>query len=112
MQPAAASAGDFVDRGAWGLETLLMLACWKVLLPGHFFLVRGNHECTTCTHMYGFRGELLAKFRSNKDFKVRLSPCTPLRLSLTFAGYSRHNSCTPACFSILHALAGYFLPAF
>ena len=84
LQPTAASAGDFVDRGAWGLETLLMLACWKILLPGHFFLVRGNHECTTCTHMYGFRGELLAKFKSNKDFKVPLSSCAPLRLPLSF----------------------------
>lgn len=93
VQPASSSAGDFVDRGAWGLETLLMLACWKMLLPGHFFLVRGNHECTTCTHMYGFRGELLAKFKSNKDFKVPLSPCTPLRLPPFFGGCLPPNSC-------------------
>eukprot|EP00891_Asterochloris_glomerata_P000772 jgi/Astpho2/772/gw1.00016.111.1_t len=77
--------GDFVDRGAWGLETLLMLACWKMLLPGHFFLVRGNHECTTCTHMYGFRGELLAKFKSNKDFKAVYASCKKLFSTLPLA---------------------------
>ncbi len=112
VQPASSSAGDFVDRGAWGLETLLMLACWKMLLPGHFFLGRGNHECTTCTHMYGFRGELLAKFKSNKDFKVPLSPCTPLRLPPFFGVASLLTAVfsTMACPSVLHALAGCFLP--
>ena len=103
VQPATASAGDFVDRGAWGLETLLLLACWKILLPGQFFLVRGNHECTTCTHMYGFRGELLAKFKSNKDFKVRLSSCTPLRLPPPYVGCLPHNSCILACPSMFYA---------
>ena len=103
VQPAAASAGDFVDRGAWGLETLLMLACWKILLPGHFFLVRGNHECTTCTHMYGFRGELLAKFRSNKDFKVPLSPCAPLTLHLSFVGCLPRDSCVQYCGLSFHS---------
>jgi hypothetical protein len=25
--------GDYVDRGAWGLETLLLLLAWKVNFP-------------------------------------------------------------------------------
>lgn len=51
-----------MDRGAWGLETLLLLACWKLALPGYVTLLRGNHETTTCTYMYGFRGEIFGKF--------------------------------------------------
>ncbi|KAK9839890.1 hypothetical protein WJX84_007689 [Apatococcus fuscideae] len=54
--------GDFVDRGAWGLETLMLLACWKLTSPGHVTLLRGNHETTTCTYMYGFRGEIFGKY--------------------------------------------------
>ncbi|PSC75899.1 Serine threonine-phosphatase 7 [Micractinium conductrix] len=54
--------GDFVDRGAWGLETLVLYAAWKLALPGSVFLLRGNHESATCTLMYGFKGELVAKY--------------------------------------------------
>lgn len=61
--------GDFVDRGAWGLEVLMVLACWKLVYPEQVVILRGNHECTTCTHMYGFRGEVLAKY-GPKHFKV------------------------------------------
>lgn len=54
--------GDFVDRGAWGLETLVLLACLKLALPQQVFLLRGNHETATCTLMYGFKQELVAKY--------------------------------------------------
>ena len=55
-------AGDFVDRGAWGLETLAVLAVWKLAAPHALTLLRGNHESATCTAMYGFRAELAAKY--------------------------------------------------
>ena len=59
--------GDFVDRGAWGLETLLLLAAWRLAAastpthPPTVTLLRGNHESATCTAVYGFRAELIAK---------------------------------------------------
>lgn len=34
--------GDYVDRGAWGLETFLLLLAWKVkFIDGHPFYVLG-----------------------------------------------------------------------
>ena len=54
--------GDFVDRGAWGVELLAVLAAWKLALPRSVLLLRGNHESTTCTKMYGFFAELQAKY--------------------------------------------------
>jgi serine/threonine-protein phosphatase 5 len=33
--------GDYVDRGAWGVETLLLLAAWKWALPHNVYLLRG-----------------------------------------------------------------------
>lgn len=45
-----------------GLETLVLLAAWKLALPRSIFLLRGNHESATCTLMYGFKGELTAKY--------------------------------------------------
>eukprot|EP00775_Hariotina_reticulata_P007141 gene7141-7356_t len=54
--------GDYVDRGAWGVETLLLLIAYKWMLPDRFFMLRGNHETEYCTTVYGFMGELAAKY--------------------------------------------------
>ncbi|KAK7843108.1 serine/threonine-protein phosphatase 7 [Quercus suber] len=54
--------GDYVDRGAWGLETFLLLLAWKVFMPDRVFLLRGNHESKYCTSNYGFDKEVLTKY--------------------------------------------------
>ncbi|PKA47348.1 Serine/threonine-protein phosphatase 7 [Apostasia shenzhenica] len=54
--------GDYVDRGAWGLETFLLLLAWKVHLPHRVFLLRGNHESKYCTSVYGFEKEVMTKY--------------------------------------------------
>lgn len=48
----------------------MLLAAWKLALPAAVFLLRGNHESATCTLMYGFKGELLAKY-GKRDWRVR-----------------------------------------
>jgi hypothetical protein len=35
--------GDYVDRGAWGVEVLVLLLAWKLCLPSNVWLTRGNH---------------------------------------------------------------------
>lgn len=62
-------AGDFVDRGAWGVEILAMLMAYKWMLPRNVFLLRGNHESNIITQVYGFAAELKAKY--GKSAKVR-----------------------------------------
>ncbi|XP_054775891.1 serine/threonine-protein phosphatase 7 isoform X3 [Prosopis cineraria] len=54
--------GDYVDRGAWGLETFLLLLAWKVFMPHNVYLLRGNHESKYCTSVYGFEKEVMAKY--------------------------------------------------
>ncbi|KAM3693095.1 hypothetical protein ACJW31_08G139500 [Castanea mollissima] len=54
--------GDYVDRGAWGLETFLLLLAWEVFMPDRVFLLRGNHESKYCTSNYGFEKEVLTKY--------------------------------------------------
>ncbi|DBA77455.1 hypothetical protein WJX77_000861 [Trebouxia sp. C0004] len=76
--------GDFVDRGAWGLEVLILLACWKLAYPKHVTILRGNHECTTCTHMYGFRTEVLSKY-GPKNFKDVFKVCKKVFAALPLA---------------------------
>jgi len=54
--------GDFIDRGSFSVEVILTMLAWKVCLPQHFFMSRGNHEAKQLNKMYGFEGEVLAKY--------------------------------------------------
>jgi len=46
-----------VDRGSFSMEVILTLLAWRVLLPGHLHLARGNHESKGMNMIYGFEGE-------------------------------------------------------
>lgn len=58
--------GDFIDRGSFSVEVLMTMLAWKVCLPQHFFMSRGNHEAKQLNKMYGFEGEVKHKY----DIKV------------------------------------------
>lgn len=36
--------GDFIDRGSFSVEVVMTMLAWKVCLPQHFYMSRGNHE--------------------------------------------------------------------
>jgi serine/threonine-protein phosphatase PP1 catalytic subunit len=54
--------GDYVDRGKQGIETLLLLLCFKIKFPLSFFLLRGNHECSSLNRIYGFFDECKRRY--------------------------------------------------
>ena len=54
--------GDFVDRGSFSVEVIMTLMAWKVSEPSCMHLTRGNHEAKSLNKIYGFEGEVKAKF--------------------------------------------------
>ncbi|KAF7829086.1 serine/threonine-protein phosphatase 7 [Senna tora] len=87
--------GDYVDRGAWGLEIFLLLLAWKVFMPHNMYLLRGNHESKYCTSVYGFEKEVLAKYgdKGKHAYRKCLGCFEGLPLASVIAGrvYTAHG---------------------
>lgn len=54
--------GDYVDRGSFSVEVVLLVYAIKLNYPKTVFLLRGNHECRQMTAFFNFRIEVLTKY--------------------------------------------------
>jgi serine/threonine-protein phosphatase PP1 catalytic subunit len=54
--------GDYVDRGKNSVETICLLLAFKIKFPENFFLLRGNHECSSINKVYGFYEECKRRY--------------------------------------------------
>ena len=71
--------GDFVDRGSFSLEVVLLLFTFKCIYPDHLHLTRGNHESLNMNKIYGFEGEVKAKYSSQMfQLFTEVFHCLPL----------------------------------
>ena len=53
--------GDYVDRGAYSLETISLLLALKIEHPQAVHLLRGNHEESDINALFGFRIECVER---------------------------------------------------
>ena len=54
--------GDFVDRGHYSFENMLLLLVLKLHNPDSIHFNRGNHESESMNNRYGFRNEIIKKY--------------------------------------------------
>ena len=47
--------GDYVDRGSFSIEVLLLILAMKLSRPNEVIMLRGNHECRQLTSYFNFR---------------------------------------------------------
>lgn len=68
-----------MDRGSFSVEVMLTLIAFKLHNPSCIFLNRGNHENLDLTKLYGFEGEVLAKYcRSTYNLFIKMFNYLPL----------------------------------
>ncbi|WKY06193.1 hypothetical protein Q1695_006416 [Nippostrongylus brasiliensis] len=62
--------GDYIDRGLWSVETILLLFALKLKYPENFLLLRGNHETPIVNRIYGFYEDLVRRFATPRLYNV------------------------------------------
>lgn len=62
--------GDYVDRGSFSIECLVVLLGLKILFPSAIYLLRGNHETRSCLQRGQLFQELIHKYEYMEASKI------------------------------------------
>lgn len=76
--------GDFVDRGSFSVECIMTLIAWKCVNKDFLHMTRGNHEAKQVNMIYGFKGEVEAKFKDVGVYEAFSEMFCNLPLSYVF----------------------------
>jgi diadenosine tetraphosphatase ApaH/serine/threonine PP2A family protein phosphatase len=88
--------GDYIDRGDYSIEVMLILYSLKVLFSENIYLLRGNHESAQISAYYGFKSDCL-KFLSGRTYRKFLKSFRelPYAAVLNRAVFCVHGGLSP-----------------
>ena len=88
--------GDYVDRGIFSIEVMVLLLSIKINKPALITLLRGNHECRQMTSVFNFREECLAKFDQEVyDVFLEMFDCLPISAIINGKFIAFHGGISP-----------------
>ena len=88
--------GDFVDRGSFSMEVIILVLALKINFPKTVFLLRGNHECRQMTQSFNFRQEVLYKYDAEiYDLLIDLFDSLPLAAIINGKFLAVHGGISP-----------------
>jgi serine/threonine-protein phosphatase 2B catalytic subunit len=93
--------GDYVERGIFGLECIMLLISIKINYPKKFMLLRGNHESRNMTEIFTFRDEVISRFDNQVyDSFMELFDALPIACVIDEKYLAMHGGISPNLNSI------------
>ena len=88
--------GDYVDRGSFSIEIVLLLMALKIRFKNTITMLRGNHECRQMTTNFNFKKECEVKYDSEiYNLLMETFDCLPLSCLINEKFIALHGGISP-----------------